>query len=352
MAFKYIKNSEEVTLKGKVDDYKNADFLTAFEEKYSIKDKGSIARMVDKFRTKKEGLGLVSILHFQNFSELRDKVLTPSPRNFDSIVNTNKGIFDLSCEDKIMRVMQDYFSVTNKEDFIDLFTTFNSLITAGVTSRSGNKFTPKDVLTFRTFNEFKNTVYELRNTMNLVPFPEIGELKSRLVNSEVIYTNDDVTAVHVKCYEDSRYLSHDFGIKTGWCISYENSSTYWNDYTGRDLSFIFVLEHTTGDKYALTLADTGGVQEVYDASDSLTSGFIIVNKYPEIADAIKKSGFPKFKGVDDYKSSVCDKFLTIMEESNGSLGGGSTTIIHTRLYKDGGGIVQEEDGWGQMIETV
>ena len=352
MAFKYIKNSEEVTLKGKVDDCKNGDFLTAFEEKYSIKDKGSIARIVDKFRTKKEGLGLMSILHFQNFTDLRDKVLTPSPRNFDSIVNTNKGIFDLSCEDKIMRVMQDYFAVTDKEDFIDLFTTFNSLITAGVTSRSGNKLSPKDVLTFRNFDEFKDRVYELRNTMELVPFPEMVELKSRLKKSDVIYTNDDVTVVHVKCYEDSKYLSHDFGRKTGWCISYENSSTYWDDYTGRGLSFIFVLEHSPGDKYALTLANTGGDQEGYDVGDSLTSGFIIVNKYPEIADAIKKSGFPNFKGVDDYETSVCDRFLTIIEKSDGSLGGGSVTIMHTRLYKDGGGIVQEEDGWGQMIETV
>jgi len=267
--------------------------------------------------------------------------------------NFRRGVADV---EKVYNILYNHYNDFSQDfdiDFKDTINQFNQIVT---NPKAGSKIRPDVFLSFPNYKELKKHVGDI--VMDL-PATELDvdrqKIENELPNSEVIYEDDEIIAVRIGSYEDSRHFGHaeGYGKKCAWCVATKSTRNYWDDYTKKhNLSFVYIVNKKTGEKQALTLTATGGDQEVYNTADQLTSGWHLVNNRDGLVKAIRQNGFPEFKSSDDYVLEEDGEFITITELSDGSLGQGSAVRITTRLYKDTQSLIDAKDGWGKKVEEL
>lgn len=267
--------------------------------------------------------------------------------------NFRRGVADV---EKVYNILYNHYNDFSQDfdvDFKDTINQFNQIVT---NPKAGGWIKPDVFLSFPNYKDLKKYVGDM--VMKL-PETELEvdrqQIENDLPDSEVIYEDNEIIAVRIGSYEDSRHFGHSegYGKKCAWCTANEGTRKYWDDYTGdRNLSFVYIVNKRTGEKQALTLTETGGDQEVYNTADQLTSGWHLVNNRDGLVEAVRQNGFPEFKSSDEYAVEEDGEFLSITEHSDGSLGQGHPVRITTRLYKDTQSIIDEKDGWGKRVEEL
>ena len=171
-----------------------------------------------------------------------------------------------------------------------------------------------------TKDSLRKEVIRLTSSSTVTPFPESHAKYLKMdsnTKTKLLLVEDRETAVD---------FCHKYGMKASWCISYENTDSHWNNYTGKGISFVFVLLED-GNKYAIAFAPDKNNWEIYNKEDQLTSSFYLVTQHPEIVNPLKRFTNGSFKSQDEFDAkpkvySGGENGWEVVEMISGALGGG------------------------------
>ena len=203
------------------------------------------------------------------------------------------------------------------EDLMDVFDGFNELVRAN---------TSKGIFEYTDIDALKTAITDGRNVggNQITDDPDEGDSKK-------LYSDEKLMIYKVENYEDSKRFCNEVGNKGSWCVAYEGTSRYWDEYTAKGVEFVYVM-FRDGNKYALALVDDGESMEVYDTADLIVSGYALVKQHPEIVEPIRNGGFPKFKSSEQYDvTKDKDGYTNVQEIMNGRIGSGRAVTVITRL---------------------
>lgn len=196
------------------------------------------------------------------------------PKTFDLLVNTDptpQGKYLDWVFKKIVNSFKNSEGIVHPSEELESFieslkgvlSSFNDGVTRGL-------ITKKDINQYRTITELIETTSDVANKKS-----KTEEKKNKKYEETTkVFEDDSYLIVIPRSWEASKR----WGRGAKWCISYEGSIDYWEQYTyQKELVFYFVIDkqldprHYHTAKVALGVRDDNEIEEPFDASDNRLS---------------------------------------------------------------------------------